>query len=611
MLLALFALTTPAQAPDKPRAANDEKQERRARAVAAGVSLLGDLPPDIQLLRLPENRARAQMGLGLALWTRDQKKARQMFRAAAASVREILGRNSEEEDAQDNSLPPDQAIYFKMRSDLLNAAAERDAEFAMELLALSKPPAQGATLSGDLALQMGEAERDLEFRLAMKAAAKNPRHAADLAMRKLSDDSPGAVEQALEALDMLRGRDSAQMSRLGRSVLEKIGAQDENGLWQSMRLLQVLLGNQPYLPAGLPIGEQAQAAAPEPDESLIRGTLEQIAARMLATPKNDQGVVSPWVSPVQLVGPGGLGGGLKNMLPLFEKYLPARAQAMRTKFTEMEKAMPAELRGNIQLAETHQRIGEMLRGGNFDGAMANIQKLPRDAQPQAYAEAAEILIGAGDMAGADRLIEQRLGDSPLEPVLRKQMDAMKMQQAISSGKTQEARQRLDGVRSVRERVDILIQLSQREQTAGHGEEAGKLLEEAAGLVPGRAANRSQLELQLKIAMAMAGMAPRQALDQLENTVGRLNELVAASVALDGFMPPFPMRDGELIVADGEYSQVSALFRQLAEALAPMMSEETERAAALIGRLSRPELRVAVRLTLVENLLGVSAAPERD
>src|SRR5437899_2353151 len=74
-------------APPEPSAA--EKKKAREEREKKTLALVDEIITESQSLKLPENRIRVDIGLVGALWPRDEKRARSLFKEAAASLNEI------------------------------------------------------------------------------------------------------------------------------------------------------------------------------------------------------------------------------------------------------------------------------------------------------------------------------------------------------------------------------------------------------------------------------------------------------------------------------------------------------------------------------------------
>jgi hypothetical protein len=114
--------------------------QRRTPTIDLGIGGPPLVEPDnetlagAQTLKLAENRAAIRAQAADLLWTRDEKRARTLFRDAAADIASALG----QEDARRSQSG---WMLMQLRSQLLFSAATRDAQLALELLRDSRPAA--------------------------------------------------------------------------------------------------------------------------------------------------------------------------------------------------------------------------------------------------------------------------------------------------------------------------------------------------------------------------------------------------------------------------------------------------------------------------------------
>lgn len=126
----LFALPMFAQSP----AAEDQEKEKKKKEMQEQVlRILDQAIGDAQMLTLPQNRAVVYAMSGDLYWKFDEKKARELFRNAAA---EILQNNAdmENERRESTDMFVDLLDLEDVRNDVLPLVARHDAELALELL---------------------------------------------------------------------------------------------------------------------------------------------------------------------------------------------------------------------------------------------------------------------------------------------------------------------------------------------------------------------------------------------------------------------------------------------------------------------------------------------
>src|ERR1044071_8871164 len=219
LTLCLLILSTSAAA-QLPQTGKQESEEEKAKArkelEGKALALLDETLEGAQVLKLAENRAALRVQAADLLWPRDEKRARALFRDAAADLAAVK--------------PGDQGrggreywIASQLRSQLLYTAAARDAQFALELLRDSRPaPAEGSNApAGD-----PEAELRMEQALTALAAEADPKAAMRLAQESLSK---GVTYGVLALLERLRRKDPETATKLAGKIVEKLRGETLGG----------------------------------------------------------------------------------------------------------------------------------------------------------------------------------------------------------------------------------------------------------------------------------------------------------------------------------------------------------------------------------------------
>src|SRR5215212_6603448 len=132
----LLASTSVAQLPQAPKQSDEEKAKARKELERKALVLLDETLQGTQALKLAENRAALRAQAADLLWARDEKRARALFREA---VSDIVAAQSNADLMRERGW-----MFLNLRTQLLYAAASRDAQFALELLRESRPQADAA-----------------------------------------------------------------------------------------------------------------------------------------------------------------------------------------------------------------------------------------------------------------------------------------------------------------------------------------------------------------------------------------------------------------------------------------------------------------------------------
>lgn len=175
----------------------------------------------------PENQIVALILATEMFWARDEKRARQTAQEAAAKIRAGLIPKLENDEAARLALLFPGSRYNRLRRDLLITLARRDAAFAQELVAFTRPlmpvlPPVGQSEKTEMHNWEVE-ERSLEQQIAFQAAAADVGAALTIARRSLKR---GATDESLNFLRRLQIRDGAAADRFADELIEKLLAAD-------------------------------------------------------------------------------------------------------------------------------------------------------------------------------------------------------------------------------------------------------------------------------------------------------------------------------------------------------------------------------------------------
>ncbi|MGI8897000.1 MAG: hypothetical protein ACR2IB_01280 [Pyrinomonadaceae bacterium] len=160
--------------------AKEQQQKEKAEKEKA-FTLLEQVVGEAQLLRLPESRARVQIGAADLLWGRNEARARTLLALAAESVAEMM-RNASANPAQDERRGANRARPGgQLRQELVLAVARNDPTLAYQLLAATRPPSTPAG-TGNLPFDSVD---NLEDRLLAQVAELDPKLALQNAEQML------------------------------------------------------------------------------------------------------------------------------------------------------------------------------------------------------------------------------------------------------------------------------------------------------------------------------------------------------------------------------------------------------------------------------------------
>jgi hypothetical protein len=219
-----------------------------------------------------------------------------------------------------------------------------------------------------------------------------------------------------------------------------------------------------------------------------------------------------------------------------------------------------------------------------------------------YARAIQKMMEEGDAERARQLINERVKD----PAQRKQMlaglDEVVAVKEAEQGNVEKTRKILATLRTNEERVMMLAQLADGAAAKGEKKIALQLLDEARGMMGGRAKNFKQLGAQLMVARAYAPLDASRSLAILEPVVDQLNELLAAAIVLGGFMTEEIVQDDEIMMSPLAMISTELAASDYLSDVSTLARADFERTKALADRFLRDEIRISARLLLAQSIL---------
>lgn len=585
----------------------DEQQQEKAEKQKRAFILLEQVVDEAQLLRLPENRIRMQIGAAELLWESNEGRARSLFSQAAEGLAEMMRAPNADAGANERRNSNQMRMPIQLRSELVLTVARYDAPLAYQLLAATRPPTSEATASGF------NFEDDLEQRLLAQVASLDPKLALQNAEDLLAKGKyPGSL---IDVLIQLRAKDKEAAAKLEEKLLKRLVAANMLTTSEAGSLALSLLQtgpraanaagteatpsrNQPYLAASgyadlmgsvidaaLRATPQAATNQPRANRGRGRGGFNQTQANAIPTLS---------AAELEQMNARRLLNGLQMLLPRVDQVLPARAQAVRQKITEVGLS-------NNQRANVNQMFSN-LEQQNSAGLVAAAAAAPAAMQPRIYRRAALKALDEGNPDLARQIAADHLEGNTRDSIL-KEMELAQLTKKADGEAIDEARRMIAGLPTDEQRVDMLLQLAGRTQSA-NPKLALQLLEEARQVTNKRATSYQQLELQLRVADAFRDIEPDRSFEIIEPGIMQLNELLAAASTLSGFEVNV-FREGEMPLQGG--NGLSAMVARYGQRLGALATKDFERAQTLANRFQLSEPRIVARLAIVRGLLGLEPA----
>jgi hypothetical protein len=589
-ILFIFILAIPSV-----RAQSRESEEKKAREEREKktLALVDEIIKETQSLKLPENRVRVDIALAQSIWSRDEKRARSLFKEAVASLSVITAAvDSGEREYSNLAHLPQQ-----LRQEILQVAANHDPRLALDFLRASRPSS-----SEQMAYSPTAFEAQLEMRLAMQLATKDPQEALSLAEDSLKN---GIDYDSINMLYSLQSQDKSAAEKLLGDILTRLRTDDFIRSPASLNIATTLLRswietNRPSsdhpvqrTTVDLSLSNLNEQTARELSTILVKAVLNNSPASVRGDAVGSivvDGGRSFRSYPGQTIG---MLQQLKPLLPDIERLSPNQIGPLREQVAEMDRLNQAQ-------QGPWAKYQELTQNGTAGELIEASKTAPPEVANSLVQQAVWKAFNQGDANSARAMLE-KIADPGQRREMTLNLDRQSFYRASDEQKLAEARAPASGLFSVEERANILCQLASS-IAAKDKAAALQLLVEAQGLVGDRAQSYPQLQAQIQIANAFEELDATRSAAIVEGVIDKLNELSTAALVLNGFDIQQYFRDGEFVINGG--NPLNMVAQESAQKLGSISRKEYDRARLAADRFQRPEMRVMGLLQIAQTLLTI-------
>jgi hypothetical protein len=577
LTLLLLSNSAAAQLPQTKQDSDEEKAKARKELERKALAMLDETLEGAQLLKLAENRVSLRTQGADLLWTRDEKRARSLFRDAAADLASAR--------AGDSGRSNQVWVLSQLRTQLLYTAAAHDPQLALDLLHESHASAPDGTAQ-PTATGDPDGELRLEQSLAALAAESDPKAALRSAEEGMGK---GVTLGVMGTLERLRSKDAEAATRLASKIVEKLRSESLNQGREATMVAASLLrtallpDEQPrYLYArGLPYRPATEKPKPLVMED---GDLRELADLVAAAALKDS----------LGMGAFGLMMEIRPMLPELEKRVPARAAQLRQRLAEMDKQLDPRTRAWMNFDAVMEK--------STDAMLEEAAKGPSEVRGELYAAAAMKLFQSGETEKARQVVAENLSGQEREQMLA-YMDQAEVARAAEKGDPEAIRAVASRIKSKERRAGALAELAVALAAKGDKKAAAQLLEEARGLVDRQPDNQREVQALLEVARGYALVEPAKTFEIIDPLIDQANDMMSAAALLEKFgAGSGAFRKGELILALG-LGDVGGTYERYVKALAELARLDFDRTRATADRFNRDEARLMARLIIARSLLS--------
>lgn len=541
----------PGSASENPKEAKpDPATEKKA------VDLLESISDQVLNLHSPSNRIRGECTIADLLWSRDEKRARALFKAATEQLIALIA----DIDYGDQNVYQEISNINQQRQEIITRLASHDPDLALSFLRESRLQKAGASVNWNFS-----SEQNLELHLARLVAEKNPARALELARGSLPQ---GVSWSLISFLSQLQQKDPKAAQTLYQEMVGRIKGED-------------LERNQEFVAAAWSL--LSAFPPPQASEDTYRDLLTTLVDHALAmTPGQSGGNVAR-----------NLYGQINGMMPQIEKYAPARAAELRRWSQAVERVLDPT-------ARMYQELGEISQQGTVDEILALTSKYPAEVHSQIYQNAAWKAFSNGDPTRARQIVNDLVADPIQRRQILDQFDNQTFYNAPNENKAAEAHRVLSRMRTLDRKVQLLVQVAMTLHSTGDKKGALEFLNEASALVAAAPPGSMQMWAQLQLAQQYASVDSDQGFRLMQAVITKMNELVAAAAVLDGF-DFHCLRDGEWTMPGA--SGLGGIVNSMDQTLAGLVRLDFDRARSLADQIERPEIRLTVDLHIAQAVLG--------
>ena len=544
------------QAPQpSPQQANppEAEKDRLARRQAA-LAMLDLVLTGAKSLSLPQNRLAVASEAFPLLWNRNEPQARALVTEMVGDFAQAASRLQETPDP--NSRPS----LRQQWQVVLRTIAQSDAELALSFMNASRLSVQSGNPEQDEV-----EERRLRLELAAQQAAHDPRNALRAAEKDLQ--TPGDLPwELINLLAQVAAKDPEAGTQLLHDIVARVRSTDLSSPNGNFNFALNLLNSQ--------ASTSNHGTTPE-------DTLHTLADSIASTALNPQ-FPAPMLRTLQA------------SLPAFEQFAPSRVQALRQKLAEYFQALTPEQKSWDQFSDAQA-------SGDPNRLLAAVEQSPEDVRSNISQQVAWQFANNGDLPRV-----RQVAESLTDPLQREQVMQQALRQsawnAYNRGDFAAARQLAQQITPEEDRATLLAQFAVNAVGALQEAIAQEMLEEASGLLASRSPGASLFAAQLQVAQAFARLKPARAVPLLERSASQLQQVLAAAVEVDAFLPfQRSFEGGELILNTGFL--FNSLIQPYVQATAELANYDLPAARILADRLPLPEARLMAELSVARTALG--------
>ncbi|HEY2964632.1 MAG TPA: hypothetical protein VGJ37_19600 [Pyrinomonadaceae bacterium] len=535
-----------------------ETQSANAALREKAFKLLESLADQLGTLQSAENRARMGSNIAESLWTRDETRARQLFKLVEDDIKLGLQQLHEDDPRAKHTFE----VFLKLRDDNVHRIAKHDPELALAFLKETFLFVKEVASDPDGSISPGivENEHALELRLAKSIGPRNADVAVQLARQSLER---GLSDDLLLLLSRLNKKNRDQAQTLYNDIVRRLDDADFNQYYPTVHFAQQLAGL--FTP-------------PAVDESTYKELANVFFRKAFAAgcerPKTEEN--EERTSLCVYIG---------AVLPLLAKYSPA--QARRLGHWAPENGYTPDW-----ITPAYAELNDLVENGTIDEILELVSKYPQ-LQRQIYARAMARAEADGDLERFRKItsgmtVPERPGSMEDRT---EDLSEAKLDEQIAAMQTANLtpRQQAEGL------LRVASYLAPRNRKL-----ALKLLDRVGATVNTFPPGESQTVFQIAMASVYCFAKDDGGFGIMESLMPKLNELIASAAKLDGYDTRY-LRDDEWNMTAG--GSIGNILTFMAHNAGYFAWYDFDRAVTLSGQFERSEIRMMAQLKLAQGILA--------
>ncbi|HTG94565.1 MAG TPA: hypothetical protein VL866_18360 [Pyrinomonadaceae bacterium] len=577
LLLFLFvsfsANSVSAQATKK-EPSREEEEKRQQELNRKTLSLLDEIVASVSGLKLPENRTFVLVASANLLWAHDEKRARNLFSEAINTLTVVKPAKTSGGERPDNSA---YLQTFALRREILQAVAERDPQFAMELLHASRQMLpQGSNVE-----LLFATERDLEQEIAAAAADRDPKKALQLGRESLAK---GLSFQLLNLLFQINNKDKELGTKFAIEIIDKIKTSELNT--DSMA---------PFLAVQL---LRISRSATENVGFLMGGnsTHGRIPQRLELRQEEKRTLVDRLTNAALTVSASSALVALASEIPEAEEFFPERVALLNRKNTEAQRRAPEKVR-------EQEQNNALVRKGQADELLKAAIKARDEERFWLEREAILAAVFSKKTETFRELIASQVDDDSQRQKMLDALDSEEIDFATHERDAEALRKLVPKIRLPEQRARAMAEIAVMLEAKGDHDAALDLLNQAESLIKVDLQSETKSNALLGLMLAYALIEPSRAFAIVERTIDRANAEVSKAILIDRFIKTGILKKGEIIMNQSGAIPIDYAVLKYGKGVNALARADFGRTKAAADRFERNELRIFARLLITQALLG--------